>query len=157
MRVRSTVVPVGDMPDCVKAGEWHEAARTLFLCLNMLQPHSTGRLHRGLFVLRSVHHSSSTLHRVNAGPLPRFPEEETASPHGRSGAKAILRPFYCASALRLVARRLWSRLPAHHLSMASSPQVRTWSSDTQPPHLPPLLNDGTSLCCASSSRCVGLA
>jgi len=27
----------------------------------------------------------------NAGPLPRFPEEETASQHGRSGAQATLR------------------------------------------------------------------
>jgi len=38
----------------------------------------------------------SALHWVNAGPLPRFPEEETASPHGRRGVEAILRQFCCA-------------------------------------------------------------
>ena len=57
---------------------------------------------------------------------------------------------------RLAGSLLWPLLTSHGISSVGSPQVRTRCFPAQPPHLPPRLNHGTSLCGASSSRRVGL-
>jgi hypothetical protein len=44
-----------------------------------------------------------------------------------------------------------------YVRFAPIPEVSPETSATQPPHLPPELNEGISLRCASSSRSVGLA
>ena len=51
---------------------------------------------------------------------------------------------------------LWPLLTSRGISSSGSPQVRTRCFPARPPHLPPRLNQPTSLCCARSSRRVGL-
>lgn len=57
---------------------------------------------------------------------------------------------------RLAGSLLWPLLTSHGISSVGSPQVRTRCFAARPPHLPPRANQVISLCCASSSRRVGL-
>lgn len=67
---------------------------------------------------------------------------------------------------RLAIPLLWRLLTSQGISSLGSPQVRTRCFPTRPPHFPPTadppvaepprLDLSTSLCCASSSRHVGL-
>ena len=51
---------------------------------------------------------------------------------------------------------LWPRLTSLRIAPVGPPRVRTRCFPAQPPHLPLRANQVTSLCCASSSRRIGL-
>ena len=92
----------------------------------------------------------------------RRPARGRIVPHRFGPSPQLSPPYPSAHAMhgRLLMARLmwllWPLLTSLRIAPKGSPRVRARCFPTQPPHLPPWANQSTSLCCASSSRHVGL-